>query len=1248
MNLLYKTIMHICGRTIGCLLAAMAWLSAGASAADNFVASRLTVEQGLPSNNVNDILQDDDGYVWMATDNGLCRYDGGTFINFSAARDTSGVGFTDNRLVSLSIDRRRQKLFVRSFSGACSCFSLAKGRFISCTPADAKLAQPRTPHWKASQKRSSYICVVDPRGRQITHAIPQDGNPAASRRKLRAAETRDGRSLYISLGEKVYRTDSGGDSLRELKGISPLLPPMSTISGIMVDHSGSVWICSRFCGVTKISRQAISAEHLLPNPGVADLESNDVRLVVPGSRGGVLISTKDCQLMTYTPSANGFSGRTSLAANAYAYMKDSRGRVWIGTKGNGFYVDGRHYSHKEHNIPIDNSDIYDFAEDGKGRVWIASYGGGLLLAETKADGTLHFTPFLHGTFRQGRVRKVAIDRNQRLWACTNNGLYIIDTRLSSVSESRFLSYNTANSSLPGLDIMSVMFDKRGKVWVATYGGGIAHSPVPTDYTRIRFTLPSKADGLPGNIRSIVEDKHGYIWLGTDNGLARLSPSTMHVSDYKLSDNMLANNFSDNAVAELPDGDLLFGTSYGLWRIAVPTGEGDKGSVMPTVTSLSVNGEQLYGGEGWQKAMHGKAPLPFSHEQNAIVFHFSNFNYSDNPRYRFYLAPLERTWRDATTGVSAAYDHLKPGAYTFHVQACDNTGHWSSTRTVRICISEPWYNTWWMWTVYAVAALCVVLVIVRMLLGNLRLRNSMRVEKRMMEFRIDFFTHIAHEFRTPIAIIRSAIDAMGRAGDRGQREQLGHSMRAARRGASRLSRLVDNLLLFRKINEGHARLSVSRGDVIAHLRRIYTDFFPYADSRGVKLQMLFPEQKETDMLFDHEKVEIIFSNLLSNAIKYAPERSSVVIRVKTNDGLLTVSVADEGAGIAPERLPSLFKPFMQGLASSGGMGIGLYLAHALAESHHGTLAYSPNEEAGHGAVFTFTLPLADGAYAPDEVVQAVKRDEDTGTEPADEASAALLPDVCADPINGQVTVYLVEDDADMMSQLRTELSVYFNVVAFSNGKDALAAIGSGGDKPRIVISDVMMPQTDGFELAQAIKKNEPTARIGVILLSALGTEENRMRAVAAGADDFFVKPCPMQMLITRCFRLLQNQLSFAEAQPVASDGGASLVENVVDKRFKEKVEAIIAAHLSDAYFTVDQLADQLGWGRSVVYRRVKQLFGTTPNDYIRKMRMERASELIVEGGHTVAEISLMVGFNDPAYFNRCFKKQFGTTPAKYGR
>lgn len=973
-----------------------------------------------------------------------------------------------------------------------------------------------------------------------------------------------------------------------------------------------------------------------------------MRLVTPNTRGGILISTKDCQLMTYTPSANGFSGRASLAANAYAYMKDSRGRVWIGTKGDGFYVDGRHYSHKERNIPIDNSDIYDFAEDRKGRVWIASYGGGLLLAETKTDGALRFTPFLHGTFRQGRVRKLAIDRNQRLWACTNNGLYIIDTRHSAISESRFLSYNTANSNLPDLDIMAVMFDCRGKVWVATYGGGVAYCNMPTDYARMRFTLPPKADGLPSNIRSIVEDKHGYVWLGTDNGLVRLSPSTMHVSHYKLSDNMLANNFSDNAVAKLPGGDLLFGTSYGLWRIVVPTAGGDKGSVMPTVTSLSVNGEQLYAGDAWQKAMLGKAPLSFSHEQNAIAFHFSNFNYSDNPRYRFYLAPLEQTWRDATTDVSAAYDHLKPGNYTFHVQACDNTGHWSEARTMRIAISEPWYNTWWMWVVYAMAALCVAFVIVRMLLGNLRLRNSIRVEKRVMEFRIDFFTHIAHEFRTPIAIIRSAIDAMGRAGDNGQREQLSHSLRAARRGASRLSRLVDNLLLFRKINEGHAHLKVSRGDVIAHLRRIYTDFFPYADSRGIKLQMLFPEQKEIEMLFDHEKVEIIFSNLLSNAIKYAPERSSVVIRIKANGGLLAVSVADEGAGIAPERLPSLFKPFMQGLASSGGMGIGLYLAHALAESHHGTLAYSPNEAVGHGAVFTFTLPLADGAYAPDEVVQAVKQDEDTGSAPMDEGSAALLPDVCADPINGQVTVYLVEDDADMMSQLRTELSVYFNVVVFSNGKDALAAIGSGDDKPRIVISDVMMPQMDGFELAQTIKKSELTARIGVILLSALGTEDNRMRAVASGADDFFVKPCPMQMLVTRCFRLLQSQLSFAEAQPVASEEGAALVESIVDKNFKDKVETIIAARLSDADFTVDQLAEQLGWGRSVVYKRVKQLFGTTPNDYIRKMRMERAAKLIVEGGHTVAEISLMVGFNDPAYFNRCFKRHFGTTPAKYGR
>lgn len=1241
-----KTIIHFLQRTVACL-----WVSANvalvtAAAADHYVVSRITVEQGLPSNNVNDILQDDEGYVWMATDNGLCRYDGGSFVCFGAARDTSSIGLADDHVVALSIDHKRRKLFVRAFSGAYSCFDMTKGRFVSFTPNDVRQARPRQMHWDAKQVHHSYIIAVDSHGRQYSHTIPQADNPAVLRRKLHSAETHDGRTLYMALGAKIYKVEGGDDSIRVLNGVSALLPPMSTISGIMADRSGTLWVCSRFCGVTKISPWPISAEYLLPNPNVTDLESNDVRLVAPNASGGVLVSTKGCQLMTFMYSENGFSDKADLSANVYAYLKDRRGRTWVGTKGSGFFVDGKHYSHRERNIPIGNSDIYDFVEDGKGRVWIASYGGGLLLAETKADGTFRFTPFLQGTSTPARVRKLAIDRNQRLWACTNNGLYIIDTRRSAISESQFLQYNTANSDLPGRDIMAVMFDKSNRVWVATYTGGMAYCPMPSDYTRIKFSTLSKADGLPNNnIRSMAEDSHGYIWLGTDNGLARLAPQTMHVSDYKLSDNMLANNFSDNAVTMLPDGDLLFGTSYGLWRIR-PSDVVRGGSVMPTVTSLSVNGEQLFGGDVWQKAMEGKAALEFSHGQNAIVFHFSNFNYSDRPRYRFYLEPLENTWRSVTTGVSAAYDHLTPGSYTFHVQACDNTGHWSETRTVSICIHEPWYNTWWMWTLYALAVLCVAFVIVRTLLGNLKLRNSIRIEKRVMEFRLDFFTHIAHEFRTPIAIICSAIDSMERNADKGRREPLAHGLKTARRGANRLSRLVDNLLLFRKINEGHSRLIVSRGDIIDHLRRIYTDFFPYADSRGIKLQMLFPEQKELNVLFDHEKVEIIFSNLLSNAIKYAPERSSVVIRVKADDGLLTVSVADEGEGIAPERQASLFKPFMQGLASSGGMGIGLYLAHSLAENHHGTLSYSTNAAVGHGALFTFTMPTADEAYSPNEVVMAVSHNV-VGAD-GEEAGAVLLPDVCADPINRHVTVYLVEDDGDMQSQLRTELSVYFNVVAFSNGKDALAAIESGDDKPGIVISDVMMPQMDGYELVRAIKGRETTARIGVVLLSALGTEDSRMKAVAAGADDFFVKPCPMQMLVTRCFRLLQSQLSFADVPTAKAGEDVSLVENVVDKNFKDKVETIIAAHLSDSDFTIDQMAEQLGWGRSVVYRRVKQLFGMTPNDYIRKVRMERAATLLVEGNHTVAEISQMVGFSDPGYFNRCFKKHFGTTPAKYGR
>lgn len=1234
------------------LLIICVWICTQTSAENVLTADRITVEQGLPSNNINDILQDSHGYIWMATDNGLCRYDGGTFVNFSATKDSTNVGLTDNRIVALAIDAQHQRLFIRSFTGVYSCFDLNNGTFIPCTAQEAKAARPRTPHWKTGLRRSASpaIYAIDTQGREQTLALPQSEGPVSKRHKLYATETANGQAVYMAVGSHIYWAERGGGSIHRLSAITELLPPMSTLSNILIDHSGTLWLCSRYCGVTKISWQAIQADLLCPELKATEQDANNVRLVLRTDDSHVMVSTKDGELAVYNPANGTFSDRHKLDANAYAYLKDSRGRIWIGTKGDGLYINGTRYSAKDHNIPIHNSDIYDLTEDAQGRVWIATYGGGLLMAKTLPNGSIQFVPYLTGDLRKSRVRRVVIDRNQQLWVGTNNGLYIIDTRKKEIREREFCSYNSDNSNLPDRDVLSVIFDRNDQVWIATYGGGLAYCRFPTDYTHIKLKALTRKDGLPNNnIRSMIEDRYGYLWLGTDDGLVRLSPTTLHINEYKLSKNMLANNFSENATAMLPNGDLLMGTSYGLWRIQ-PTVPHTRESRVPDITCMTVNGHQIYGGAAWLEAIAGKAPLTLSHEENAVTFHFSNFSYAHRPHYRYYMEPLENTWHSVTTEASAIYDHLKPGHYTFHVQAYGLSGQWSKERTISLHIREPWYNTWWMWAIYVCVALGIAFVFARIQLGNLRLRNRLRVEKSIMAFRINFFTHIAHEFRTPIAIIRTAVDAIAHA-DKTQREQLGHNIKAARRGTNRLSRLVDNLLLFRKINEGHMHLHVSRGNIVEFLRQIYTDFFPYADSRNIKMQLVLPSSPMPDVLFDTGKVEIIFSNILSNAIKYAPEKSSVVIRIKALEDRVTVTVADEGPGISADQQANLFKPFMQGLTSAGGMGIGLYLAHSLALSHHGTLTYADNKAMGHGAVFAFSLPTGSNSYTSEEQAPISKpaQQEQTDTEaPKEEEDSTLLSHVCADPINGHVKVYLVEDDTDMMSQLRSELSVYFNVITFSNGKEALEALSDGTDRPALIISDVIMPQMNGIELTKAVKQQRDTMCIGVILLSSLDTEENRMQAVKAGADDFFTKPCPLQMLVTRCFRLIKNQQNLTTSQQKAQTTEEPLVESVVDRNFKNKVETIIASHLTDDDFTVDSLAEQLGWGRSVVYRRVKQLFGMTPNDYIRNKRMERAARLIEEGGHTIAEISLMVGIKDPAYFNRCFKKQFGMPPSKYGK
>lgn len=1025
----------------------------------------------------------------------------------------------------------------------------------------------------------------------------------------------------------------------------------NVVNQVFCDRNGIIWATSEYGGIYKITHYTQHATTILPNSPAQGIRANSIREIAIDKRGRILFSTKSHQLFNFDEVTNLCTPIGKYDKDIYAYFVDSRNRVWIGTKGDGFYVDDKNYRRDKQSW-LWSDEIYDIVEDKRGRVWLATFGGGVVMAETRKDGTLSFQCFRNGNEGHDRVHKLLVDAQGWLWIACNEGIQVVNSNRSQIRPGDFINYNMSNGRLPEDEVIALMSDSKHRIWIGSFGKGVGVTPLPTDYHHIRFKWTSRVNGLPNdNVRSLIEDYKGNVWVGTEQGVARISGNDAMVTSYEnLSDDIIGNVYSDNSVIRLSNGDLLFGTSKGLMRMT-PQQDHRPGPTMPRITDVLVNGQSMTLADSMisvKETPEGKE-ITLSYHQNTLTFCFSNMNFAHKALYVYRLEGVDGQWSEPISENSVVYSNLRPGTYRFAVRALVGNGQWIDGKKLTLRIEQPWWNSWWMRTISLLFLLTIGVIMLKMILNNLELREDVRVEKRLTEFRLDFFTHIAHEFRTPVAIIEGAAESVEAA------DSLYHAksaIKTIRRGSNRLLRLVNSLLQFRKVSTGQMRLQVEEADVIEDLQRLYLDFRPMAETKRLNL-VFTPFTRHFLTVFDREKIETIVYNLLSNAIKYTPEHGRVTVYVRHDEVCeqLSVIVEDNGAGIHGEQAMGLFKPFMHGHISQGGMGIGLYMAYQLAKTHHGDLQYRL-ADGGQGSVFTLSVPTGRNAYSPNDYRLAILAEDSL---PATTDIQAMT--VAPESLNN-VNVFIVEDDADLLAQLTQLMSVYFSIRPFSNGQEAFEA--AVADKPALIISDVMLPGMSGFEMTSKLKGNAETTSIKIVLLTALSTEDSRLKGIEAAADDYFVKPCPFRLLLARCFKLIEQaqteqKLHLAASNPV--DAGTShtvahtpdkLVVSIVDKNYMDKVTTIVSQHMSDPNFNVEQLIEHLGQGRTATFARIRELFDMTPNEYIREMRLQMAAKLLLEGELNVSEVAMAVGINDASYFNRRFKLRFGVPASKYGR
>lgn len=1055
------------------------------------------------------------------------------------------------------------------------------------------------------------------------------------------------------------------------------------LQDILIDREGNIWVSSETAGLSCMSRDdsAESYYRMLTHGDIGEWSNNIRSVTYAEKENNIWLSTKDNKLYNYDLTTGEISLVKVLNAPVFTTLRDCKGQMWIGTRGTGLYVDGEQYTEND-SINLISNDIYKILEDKNERIWLATWQGGLHMTSNKAGELPYFTNFLISSYNEKRQHDLCFGDNGDLWIATNNGLYVVNTNKKSITNKDFTNYNTQNGSLPTNEIVCLYFDHESHtLWAGTTGCGVIQIQIDSNRKIKSIKTIDRSAGLANNIvKAIIKDKNGLIWVSTEEDLSRIEPKTGSVRTIHIGQSLQSNIFAENAALLTADGRMIFGTGYGL-AIVRPKPERSLSlkNVNVCITELRINGTSVYNSpdmDDKQRAYASEGAIELTHKQNSITLFFSNFLFSQagTSTYQYMLEGYDDDWRTATSVNYAEYTNVSPGEYIFKVRTMvDNK--WIEGKPFTIKINQPLYNTWWAWLLYLIITAVGGWYLYKLLKKNFKLQHEISLNKELSEFRLNFFTHVTHEFRTPLAIISNSMDTLTQANTPQTTQKA--AIKSAKRGTNRMLRLVNELMEFRKLSVGGSRLAVEKGDIIGFVRNIYQDLWTITKRKEIDMTFT-PFAKEYQLTFDHAKIETIVFNIVSNAVKYTPQKGQIAIKLLLNEQEenIAIVVEDSGKGISKEQEKELFHPFMHGLVSQGGMGIGLYSAKEMVKLHHGDISYQKSAELG-GAQFTITIPSNEDIYTADDYIQdlAIHTESDGDNSVVEE----VILNMHTESLN-DLNLAIIEDDTDMLEQISSVMSQYFHVTTYMNGEDAINGIME--TKPDVIISDVMLPDTNGYDIVKKLRSETAFINTPIIMLTALDDERHQMKGYEAGADDYVTKPCNFRVLLARIVQLYtwahkREQQAIASATEAANNAAMPMADvqdnnttensdmvapanatttttpkqitiSPLDKKFKETLEYVVAQHISDHDFTVDRLAALMQMGHTKFYGRMKDVMGVSPNKYLMNEKMRIAAELILEGKYSIAEVSFKVGFMDQSYFNKCFKQYFGCVPSKYGK
>ena len=1254
------------------------------------------VPNSIIDNFVTALCEDKDGWIWVGTTSGLCYYipENDYFGTIQSENQAIGsmvldIKADDNDCIWIATNtgtykynKETKKLFsypaAQYFRPIKMCLTNAGDIWLSATDGKIYKYNQRTDDFigyniLTEKEKSASVRLVnildagnygllistdlaglkqfEPNSGRVTDMFSNDA--LLHNIFIRTTCLISDEEIWIGSesGIHIYNLNKGYVKSLQMVMTDPLSLSNNMVRFIKKDREGGIWVGTYYGGINYLPQENKPFEKYYPTGLPGSLSGNVIREIRADTYDNLWIGTEDAGLFKLNPKTGVFSpysdvnNRNRIGSRNVQGLLVDQNELWVGTFDNGIYV---------LDIPTDKIKTHFALNDGRG----LNTNSFVTFLKT-ADGTI-YAGSATGMYRYDRLTRsfkymddvatgffihaLCEDHNGTIWIGTyGRGLFKYN-RSTGVCE-KIISNKGDYEKLKREFVTSIFEDNNHKVWFTTEGSGFSYIDDRTGEV-IRY-IPGKDIDF-SICCAMLQDGSGNLWITTTRGLLRLGTESNKITIYTVDNGLPDNTFNLNSAYKDENGKMYFGTVRGL--LSFQPFDIKENTYNPPVyfTGFQVNGSEFLvnskGAADFSSALITRhILLKYNQSSVSIDFVSPTFTSPGLTKYKYRMEGSDQDWVYISGNRKVYYTNLSPGKYRFRVLASADGNTWSENEArLDIKISPPVWLSIPAYALYTMILALIGYLLISFYLKKKALEQQRKIEiiesskeKEILNAKISFFTNITHEVRTPLTLIKGPIDRILKSGTKNTEEN-DENLAIIKRNTDRLLNLTNQLLDFRKTEKDILKLNFLKTDLCELVKSTFDLFLPYGEERMISAQLHLPVDRY-ELAVDREAITKILSNLLSNAFKFAESRVDVYLEPGTElDNVLRLRVNSDGKLILTDQSEKIFEPFYQIDADKPGKkgtGLGLSLARSIAELHNGKLFLDTKIRQCNSFVLELTKYQKESISAlvkePDEVNQ--------GEHSEFEIFGSLE--------NNLPNILLVEDELEMGRFIAREITSEYNVILTGNGQEALKALKLYNII--IIVSDVIMPVMNGYELCRQIKNNIEFSHIPVIMLTASVHLNAKIEGLDSGADAYIEKPFTTELLMAQIHNLIKNR-SLDRQNFISSPFAQikSVAMNKTDEEFLKRLNSILMDNITEHDLSVEWIAEKMGISVSTLYRKVKALTDLNSVEYIMLARLKKAAELLSDGNYRINEISYLVGFSSPSYFSTSFQKQFGITPSQF--